>query len=255
MPMLLAAFLPLIAQASLPQTAEAAKLATCLELAASDPATAVLTASTWLRESSGAEQAFAHQCLGNAYATMLNWEAAERAFLTARNTALAIDHRYRARLAAMAGNAALASGNEEAALADFGLALGDADAAGDAGLAGEIQIDRARALVALGQVDEADAALDVARSNAPQNAEGWLLSATLARRMERFDTALSQIATAAALDPFNPLVALEAGLIYALSGNDEAAVKSWRSAIELDPRSLEAELARAYLAQIEGTGE
>lgn len=253
--MLLAALLPLVAQASAPQSYEAAKLSICLELARTDPSTAILTASTWLRESSGAEQAFPHQCLGVAYTRLLRWQAAEEAFLLAHDLALESDHALRARLAAMAGNAAIAQEQNIGALADFDIALADAEKAGDAGLAGDIQVDRARALVALGRIGEADEALAAARRDSPQNPEAWLLSATLSRRLEQFDRAQAQIETAAALDPQNPAVGLEAGVIAILSGREEAAVKSWRSVIEQAPESSEAEAARSYLEQAEGAAE
>lgn len=254
--MLLAALLtlisPLTAQAATSHSAEGAKLAVCLELAGSDPSTAILTASTWLRESSGAEQALAHHCLGVAQASMGDWPLAERTFLTARDLTMPEDRRYRAALGAMAGNAAMAQDRNESALGHLDLAL---NSAADTAQAGEIQIDRAYALAALDRLDEADATLAIARRDASQNAEAWLLSATVSRVLERLDTAQSQIGTAAALAPFDPAVALEAGIIAALSGHDEAAGKSWRSAIDLAPDSLEAEAAQAYLEMLEGAGE
>ncbi len=261
--MLLPLLLPLVAQSSMassaplvvPSPTTAAKLAVCLELARSDPSTAILTASTWLRESTGGERAYAHQCMGVADMSLLRWKAAEDAFLVAHDSALPEDHALRARLAAMAGNAAIAQDQNIGALADFEIALADAALAGDAVLAGGIQVDRARALAALEQLDDAAEALAIARRDAPQNAEAWLLSATLARRQEQFEIAQAQIETAAGLDPLNPAIGLEAGVIAVLSGRDEAAAKSWQSVIDLAPGSAEAATAKAYLAQIEGAPE
>jgi tetratricopeptide (TPR) repeat protein len=253
--MLLAALLPLAAQLSLTTSVGEAKLSVCLEVARNDPSTAILTASTWLRESSGPEQALAHQCLGIAYTRLLRWEAAEEAFLLAHDIALPEDYAMRAKLAAMAGNAAIAQEQNIGALADFEIALGDAANAGDTTLTGDIQVDRARALAALERLDEAAEALALARQNAPQNPEAWLLSATLWRRMGTLDVAQTYIETAGALDPRNPAVALEAGVIAVLGGRDDAAARSWQSVIELAPGSPEAETARSYLAQIEGEVE
>jgi tetratricopeptide (TPR) repeat protein len=256
--MLLPLLLPLVAQASTPYVVPStagAKLSVCLELARTDPSTAILTASTWLRESADGEQAYAHQCMGVADMSLLRWQAAEEAFLVAHDSALPDDHALRARLAAMAGNAAIAQDQNIGALADFEIALGDAANAGDAALAGDIQVDRARALVALEQFDEAAEALANARRDSPQNPEAWLLSATLARRQEQFETAQAQIETAGGLDPLNPKVGLEAGVIAVLSGRDEAAAKSWQSVIELAPGSPEAATAKAYLAQLEEPSE
>lgn len=253
--MLLAALLPLVAQASGPSAVDGAKLAICLELARSDSSTAILTASTWLRESSGPDRAYAHQCLGAAYTSLQRWQAAEEAFLLAHDLALPEDHAFRAKLAAMAGNAAIAQEQNIGALADFELALAAAAKAGDTVLAGDIQVDRARALVALERLDEAAEALALARQNAPQNPEAWLLSATLWRRLDTLDVAQNYIETAGGLDPLDPAIGLEAGVIAVLAGRDEAAARSWRSVIDLAPGSPEAETARSYLAQIEGDPE
>ena len=127
-----------------------------------------------------------------------------------------------------------------------------AGAASDTLAHGEIQSDRSRALVAQGKLDDAAAALTEARRDAPQNADGWLLSATLSRRKGDLGAAQAQIETAAGLDPKNPQVGLEAGVIAALAGHDDAARKSWQSVIDTSPAAPEAETARTYLAEIGG---
>jgi len=235
-----------------PPTLEEDRLTVCLKQARTDPATAIVTASRWIGEASGAELAFPRQCLGMAYTRLLRWDAAERAFLDARDAALPESHSMRAKLAAMAGNSALAGGSNAAALADLDLAVQDAAAAGDTVMGGEIQIDRARALVALERTAEAGTALADARRDAPQNSDAWLLSATLSRRNDDLATAQSQIQTAASLDPTNPDIGLEAGLIAALAGNEGAARKSWQSVLDMAPGTPEAETARSYLDQLDG---
>lgn len=263
--MILSVLLPLIAQASIfpgvdpgrfdpslqePPSVEQDRLTVCLDQVRNDPSTAILTANLWIRETSGPDEAFPNQCLGMAYTRLLRWDAAERAFLAGREVAVSDNYILRARLAAMAGNSALADGRHEAALADFALASQDASAASDTVTSGEIQIDRSRALVALGRTQEAGEALAAARRDAPQNPDAWLLSATLSRRADDLQTAQAQIATAAGLDPQNPAVGLEAGLISALGGNDEAARKSWQSVLAAAPGSPEAEIAQGYLDQL-----
>ncbi|MBS1239696.1 MAG: hypothetical protein H6R45_402, partial [Proteobacteria bacterium] len=104
---------------------------------------------------------------------------------------------------------------------------------------------------ALGRTEEAEAALQKARSYAPQISDTWLLSATLSRRKGDLATARAQIFTAAKLDRANPAIGLEAGVIAALSGNDEAARKSWQSVLTIAPDAPEAETARTYLAQLD----
>ena len=158
----------------------------------------------------------------------------------------------RARLGGMAGNAALGGNEFATALADLDTALADAGQAGDKPLAGSIGADRARALVALSRTDEAVAALQQARTDAPQDANVWLLSATLSRRTGDLRSAQARIETAAGLAPSDPAIGLEAGVIAELAGNDDAARKSWNAVVALAPDGPEAASAKAYLAQIGG---
>jgi tetratricopeptide (TPR) repeat protein len=225
----------------------------CLQIASNDPVSGITTASTWLGEGAILGVTHAQECLGHAYVRLLRWEAAEEAFLAAREAESANPGR-RARLAAMAGNAAMAGTRHVEALSALDMARGDAAAAGDGELAAGIALDRAHTLVGLGRPDEAAAALTEAREAQPQNAEAWLLSATLARRMERLSEAQAMIESAAALIPTDPRVGLEAGVIAALAGHEEAARKSWQSVVELDRDPASVQQAQAYLAQLGGAG-
>ena len=236
-------------------TIEEDRLALCRQEARSDPAAAMITASQWLAEAQGPGRSAPQQCLGFAYTSLLRWDAAESAFLAARQALLPGEYAARARLAAMAGNAAMAGGRNEAALAAFDLAQQDAATAGDPALVGSVEADRARALVALGRTGDAAEALARARQGAPQDATVWLLSATLSRRQERLEEALGQIRTAAALAPDDPAVGLEAGVIAALSGQDDAAETSWRAVLATSPGSPEATVAQDYLAQLNPPAE
>lgn len=229
---------------------EQARLEVCLDHARAEPASGITEASTWLSEASGAETSYPRQCLGYAYTMLLNWGAAEQAFLAAREAELATNHFRRAQLATMAGNAALAEGRADAGLAALALAATDAAASGNAGLRSVVETDRSRALVALGREGEAEAVLASARTLDAQNALAWLLSATLARRLNKLDEAQTLIETAAALSPNYPEVGLEAGVIAMLQGREDAAAASWRSVVEVEPNSLTAEIARGYLAQL-----
>ena len=123
-------------------------------------------------------------------------------------------------------------------------------AAGDKQLAGDIQVDRSRALVALNREDEAGMALDEARSASPRNAEGWLLSATLDRRKGNLVEAQAKIEQAALLAPSDPEIGLEAGVIAMLSGREDAARRSWQSVQTIAPDTPAAETATSYLAQL-----
>lgn len=230
-------------------SSEQARLTLCLDQARTDPATAITTAGLWLNEAHDAGRAPPQQCLGQAYVSLLRWDAARTAFLSARDSARDGDYAVRARLGAMAGNAAIAGNDFSDALADLDKAAADAELAGDKALAGSIEGDRARVLVGLKRDSEAASALDLARTDAPQDADVWLLSATLARRTGDLKAAQAHIATAAGLAPQDPAVALEAGVIAELAGNDDAARKSWSSVVALAPAAPEAQTARTYLAE------
>lgn len=228
--------------------AEYDRLTVCLDQARTDPATAISTAGSWLSEVSGTSKALPQQCLGQAYVSLLRWDAAERAFIAGRDAA--VDDGTRARLGAMAGNSALARGDSGGALAILSAAQVAAASAGDRVLAGTISADRARALVALGELQGADEALESARKDAPQDAEIWLLSATLDRRQDDLEGAASFIETALSLAPADPQVLLEAGAIAVLGGDEEAARGFWRKVVSVAPATPEAATATGYLDQL-----
>jgi tetratricopeptide (TPR) repeat protein len=92
--------------------------------------------------------------------------------------------------------------------------------------------------------------LATARQLAPENGAAWLLSATLARRLNKLPDALVFIQTAAALLPIDPAVALEAGNIAIAAGDDNTARTQWEQAIKIAPNSRQAVTARAQLATL-----
>lgn len=259
MPAILAASLIFAqaASAAAPATLEDDRLAACLEEARADPAQAIITANEWMEGLSGPATSHPLQCLGFAYMGLLRWEAARDAFYDARDAldgarnARDIDvMRQRARLGAMAGNAAIAAEDNFLALPLLQAARTDAIGAGDNRLAATILADIARVQVLEGHDAEAATALQEARALGPQNAEIWLLSATLARRTEDLPAAQDWIETAARLAPRNPAIGLEAGVIAAMGGHMEAARDSWLSVIEIAGGSPQAQTARSYLEQI-----
>ena len=247
--MLLAAFALLTTEAAAPAAGQD-RLKASLEQAEGEPTKAITQASAWLAQTQGADRAEPQQCLGAAYASEQRWRAAHDAFLAARDASAPSDYARRARLGAMAGNAALTGSETTGALTDLDKAAADAALAGDKPLAGSIGADKARALVALGRNPEAAKALEQARADAPQDAEVWLLSATLSRRLGDLTAAQAQIETAGTLDGNDPAIALEAGVIAELAGNEDAARKSWQSAVAVAPNSPQATSAKAYLAQL-----
>jgi len=237
---------PAAADLPSPRTARAQD---CLAAVEDDAENAVDLATSWLATAKGADRIDAQTCLGMAHSRLNDWPEAETAFLAARDGAGA-DRLGRARLGEMAGNAALAAGTPDRALTALDIARADVKGLASPELEADVALDRARALVALKRDAEAEDALADARTAAPDNAEAWLLSATLSRRMGHLAEAQARIERAAALLPIDPAIGLEAGVIAMLAGHEEAARRSWQSVVTAAPASAEAETAKGYLAQL-----
>jgi tetratricopeptide (TPR) repeat protein len=221
------------------------RLEQCIATANGNSDAGIAAANQWLVEGGGA---LARHCLGYAQARAGKWQAAVTAFEAGARELERTDAPGAARLWAQAGNAALAGGDAAKARADF-------DAAAAIGLPagierGELRLDRARALVALGDLPGARTDLDQALADVPQDPLAWLLSATLARRMDALPLAQAHIAEAARRAPDDASVATEQGVIAALSGQDSAARAAFRHAMALAPTSAAGEAARRYLEQL-----
>ncbi|MCJ2180473.1 tetratricopeptide repeat protein [Novosphingobium album (ex Hu et al. 2023)] len=222
----------------------------CMGAVEANPEKSAQLARDAMKDAIGRERVRAGLCLGVALSDLGQWDDAREAFVAARDAAEVDDHASRARLGEMAGNAALAAGQPGQALGVLSPAASDADAAGDPEMTAAIALDRARALVAVNQPDEAAEALAKARTAQPDNAQAWLLSATLSRRQNKLAVAQTQIEKAAELAPRDPEIGLEAGVIAVLSGNDAAARRSWNSVLATAPESDSAATAKQYIAQL-----
>lgn len=230
------------------------QLAPCLRQAASEPEAALNTAQAWREQAANdLEMAQSAHCLGLALVSLNRFTEAKQAFELASGEAPAENLAYSARLAAMAGNAAMAAGDAEAALPLLDIAGGKAEAAGDLPLKAGLRVDLARVLVKLDRPEDAAAALKEAREADGDNAQAWLLSATLSRRMDQLADAQAQIERAALLAPRDPAVGLEAGVIAALAGRNNDARGSFESVIAVAPECPLAERARDYLAQLDAS--
>ncbi|MBU2340506.1 MAG: tetratricopeptide repeat protein [Alphaproteobacteria bacterium] len=243
------------AAASTSQTAQSpSRLVECLRLAADDAESAYDSATSWRANARGAERAQAAHCQGLALVRMERYAEARDIFSVARGEVGDDNPTYRARLGAMAGNAAMAGREASAAIPHFERAIADANSAGQSDIASGLEIDLARALVAAERPEDAIAALDRAREADPSDPRAWLLSAKLARQLGRLMEAQRQIEQAATLSPRDPTVGLEAGVIAALSNRPEDARRSFESVLLVAPDGAEAERARAYLAQLSDEG-
>ncbi len=211
------------------RTIEDDRLSVCLEQATSDPPTAILTANELVRRGQrGPSAAFPLQCLGMAYTRLLRWQAAEDAFLSARSDILPENSLQRAKLAAMAGNSRAGRRPlRESRSPISAWPPSTPPSANDVVLGGEIEIDLfARA----GRARAERRSGGGARKGPPQRAAecrrlAAFGDARAARRrpQHRADPTSSPLP---GLDRTNPAIGLEAGVIAALSGNDEAARKS-----------------------------
>lgn len=225
--------------------AEPARFEACVALAESDPARAIDEASTWRIAGGGV---LARQCEGLAYVTQKRWGPAATAFeAAAREAETKVDGRA-VTLWVQAGNAALAGNDPAKATTYFDGALARGQLVGEA--LGEVHLDRARARVALGDFKAARADLDIAMKNVPADPLGWLLSATLARKMGDLPRAQADIQKAAERSPDDASVALEAGNIAILSGRENAARTAWEAAVRLSPDSAAAKAATESLARL-----
>ena len=115
---------------------------------------------------------------------------------------------------------------------------------------GEVHLDRARALVAAGRIDEARDEFGKVHELVPEDPLGWLLSATLARRTDNLGRALADITVAAKLAPRDADIALEAGNIAVSSGDYAGARRNWEQAVAINKDSRAANTARDYLLRL-----
>lgn len=216
----------------------------CLDLARKDAPSAVTEASLWTQQNGGY---LALACHGFALATDFKFDLAAPILTEAAKGAEEKRDPRASRFWAQAGNAALANDQPSEGLFALDRALAVANANTEKA---EIEVDRARALVALNRSEEAVTALASARNLGPENGTAWLLSATLARRVNKLPDALTYIQTAAALLPREPAVALEAGNIAIAAGDEAAARKQWEQVIAIAPSSRQANTAQAQLAAL-----
>jgi len=233
------------ADSSVPMTMTEVRFNECVDLAVDDPASGIVEANRWRIEGGGF---LARHCLGFAYAEQFNWDAATNSFVEAAREAEIAKYPRTANFWAQAGNAALAGGKADKSLEYLNAALVQGTLVGLQ--KGEVHLDRARAHVALDNYSAAKDEFVMVHKLAPQDPLGWLLSATLARRMNDLERAKADIQVAANLAATDPAVALEAGNIAYAAGDRIEAKSNWEKAVEIDAESQPAKAAKKYLAQL-----
>jgi|GEM_PF-194340 len=224
----------------------AARLAACLERANAAPADGIADAQAWASTGGGAHAALCH---GYALGQDERWAEAASVFEKGAQTE-GIDAPTQARLWSQAGNAALIDGDGPRAVRALDAAL--AQPLPRTLTTGEIHLDRARARVATDDLKGARADLDEAVVLAAADPLAWLLSATLARRMDDLPLARLHIEEAAKRARNDASIALEQGIILALAGdNDAGARAAFSRAQDLAPPDSEiARQAKDYLGQL-----
>lgn len=232
-----------------------ADLGRCLRDAAANPAKGLERSQRLFHKNQPNARGDGLHCQGFALARSNDLPGAARAYQAALDATGVGERGVRIERALTAASAWTLAGDRNQALMVLGRAATEAEQLGRSSMVGEVAVDRAINLVALGREEEAAQVLATARATASSVANVWLLSATLSRRMKRMEEAQSQIERAALLDPLDPATGLEAGVIAALSGRNEAAQKSWQSVIDTAPQSPQAATARTYLRSVAGTGE
>lgn len=241
---MITALLALALQAAAPTPAQSDEVQyrRCTDAVKQDASKAVEQANTWYVQGGGL---FAKVCLGMAYTALQRWEPAAIAFEQGAREAEGGKDSRGADLWAQSGNAWLAADNPLKARTAFDSALiaGKMSPA----LKGEIQFDRARANVALGDLAAARADLDKGLELVPKDGFGWYLSAALALRQEAVTRAQQDIAKAVQLAPDDADVLLLAGNIAGMSGETDAARGFYERAIKAAPKSNAATQAQKQL--------
>lgn len=220
----------------------------CVALVDTAPDRALVEAVAWRVAGGGVP---ARACEALSYVAQRRFDVAADAFAAAAREAERTRGAQAATLWVQAGNAALAGGRAQPAVAAFDTALARGTLAGTE--LGEAHLDRARARLALGQAASARADLDEALRLAPADPLGWLLSARTAREGGDLPRAQADIAQALQRSPDDATVALEAGDIAAAAGASDAARTAWAAAIRNRADSDAGRAARARLQRLDTT--
>jgi tetratricopeptide (TPR) repeat protein len=213
----------------------------CVTQVRASPQQGIEIANAWRIAGGGV---YARQCLALAYVALQRWTDAAESFEQGARDAGPQDARS-ADFWVQAGNAWLAGGEATRAVQAFDSAI--ATNALSEQLRGEVRLDRARALVALGSVAPARSDLDQALRLVPDDPMAWYLSAGLARRQHDLARARSDIARARTLAPDNPDIMLLSGTIAGEAGDLQEAERIYRQVVAAAPDSEAGHAAAASL--------
>ncbi len=222
---------------------DGARYRQCLTLVQSDPAAAITFATEWRAVGGGVA---ARHCLALADGAKGDYAAAATELIAAAGAAEASHDPHAADLWGQAGNAALLDHRPAAAIASF--ASGITVAGSEPVRLAALLTDRARALVELNRPTEAKTDLTRATQLDPSMVAGWLLLATLDRRLNDLPAAERALLEAARREPEDADVALEAGNIAGAQGRLDLARAEWSKVVAKAPGTDAAAAAAKSLA-------
>jgi tetratricopeptide (TPR) repeat protein len=219
-----------------------ALFASCTALVKREPERAVTAANEWRIRGGGV---LARQCLGLAYVALERWAPAAVVFEQAAREAETERRPQHGDLWVQAGNSWLAANEGAKARDAFDAALATSLLAPE--MRGEVHLDRARALVALGDLGGARRDIDKGLALVPADPFAWYLSAALALRQGDLGRAQRDVAKAVEGAPDDAAVLLLAGNIAGASGEEEAARGFYARSARAAPGSEAARAAEAAL--------
>ena len=243
----------LLLVAAEPMAGDRSRYAACLALAKSAPGRAIESAQAWRIENGGMA---ALHCLALAQFERKDYAAAFSSFDAAVKASQRAGDGQVVVLLSQAADAALLAGQPQTALGFLDRAIssgGGAAATGSDATAitprveAALRVTRAETLVELRR--DKDAAADLTRATMvfPDVPDGWLLRATLARRMGDLATAETAILAAAARTPDSAEVQYEAGNIAAARGDMVLAKTAWTAAAAAAADSIAGQAAAKAL--------
>jgi tetratricopeptide (TPR) repeat protein len=234
----------LLLLAAEPMAGDRSRYAACLALAKSAPERAIESAQAWRIENGGMA---ALHCLALAQFERKSYTAAFTSFDAAVKASQRAGDGQAIVLLSQAADAALLAGQPQTAIGFLDRAIGSDTSAITPAVEAMLRVTRAEALVELKR--DTDAAADLARATTifPDVADGWLLQATLARRMGDLATAETAILQAAARTPDSAEVQYEAGNIAATRGDIALAKTAWTAAAAAEPDSIAGQAAAKAL--------
>ncbi|PZN94171.1 MAG: hypothetical protein DCF31_10440 [Alphaproteobacteria bacterium] len=224
-----------------PMASDRSRYNACLAQVKSDPGRAVAIAQAWRIENGGVP---ALHCQALAEAARKDWPAALKTFERAARASEQAADGQAATIWGQAAATAMLAEQPAAAVTYIDTAI---PLAGGGAAEAQLRVDRAEALVDLKRDKEAAADLERATTLDPAVEWGWLLRATLARRMGDFKAAEAAILEAAKQAPDSAEVQYEAGNIAAAQGNKELARTAWEAAVGADRDSTAGKAAQAAL--------